>query len=106
MNRNKIKVEKKPGQVVRINQLIRPTVGLILTHSSIPTTVARGCHRPTNTQLLTPVKGLRDPTTMTLEQGGGGGGKRTGTGDVETAGRTAGPSGSGERGATKKILSR
>ena len=31
---------------------------------------------------------------------------RTGTGDVETAVRTAGPSGAGERGATTKILYR
>ena len=35
-----------------------------------------------------------------------GGRKRTGTGDIKTAGRTAGPSGAGERGATTKILSR
>ena len=53
-----------------------------------------------------PIRGLRDPETMTMEQGGGGGKKRTGTGDVKTAGRTAGHSGAGERGATTKILSR
>ena len=64
-----------------------------------------GFRGPVKTPLLAPVKGLRDPATMTVEQGGGGR-KRTGTGDVETAGRTAGPSGAGERGATTKILSR
>ena len=36
----------------------------------------------------------------------GGGRKRKGTGDVKTAGRTAGPRGAGERGASTKILSR
>ena len=53
-----------------------------------------------------PIRGLRDPATITLEQGGCGGRKRTGTGDVKTAHRTAGPSGAGELGATTKILSR
>ena len=65
-----------------------------------------GFHGPVKTPLLAPVKGLHDPAMMTVEQGGRGGRKRTGTGDVETAGRTAGPSGAGERGATTKILSR
>ena len=64
-----------------------------------------GFHGPVQTPLLAPVKGLRDPATMIVEQGGGRGRKRTGTGEVETAGRTAGPSGAGERGATTKILS-
>ena len=71
----------------------------------MPAPVAQGCHGPIKTLLLAPFMGLRDPTTMKVEQGGGGR-KRTGTGDVETAGRTAGPSGAGERGATTKILSR
>ena len=31
------------------------------------------CHGPVKTPLLAPVKGLRDPVTMTVEQGGGGG---------------------------------
>ena len=71
----------------------------------MPVPVARGCHGPVKTLLLAPVRGLGDPATMTVEQGGEGGRKRTGTRDVETAGRTAGPSGAGERGATTKILS-
>ena len=71
----------------------------------VPTPVARGCHGPTNTKLLAPVRGLRNLATMTVEQGGGGR-TRTGTGAVEIAGRTAGPSRAGERGATTKILSR
>ena len=71
----------------------------------MPAPVARGFTDPSKTPLLAPVKGLRDPATMPVEQGEVGGSKRTGTGDVETAGRTAGPSGAGERGATTKILS-
>ena len=38
-----------------------------------------------------PIRGLCDQATMAVEQGGGGGRKRTGTGDVKTAGRTARP---------------
>ena len=69
---------------------------------------ARGAGSPRTAQtlLLALVRGLRDSATMTVEQGGGGGRKRTGNGDVETSGRMAGPSGAGERGATTKILSR
>ena len=72
---------------------------------TVPAPVARGCHGPLNNATC-PIRGLRNPATMKMEQGGVGGRKRTGTGDVKTAGRTAGPSGAGERGATTKILSR
>ena len=61
-----------------------------------------GFDRPVRTPLLALVKGLRDPATMPVEQGGGREIKRTGSRDVKTAGRTAGPSGAGERGATTK----
>ena len=71
----------------------------------VPAPVARGHQGPLNTATCF-IRGLRYPATMTVEQGGGRGRKRTRTGDVETAGRTAGPSGAGERGATTKILSR
>ena len=71
----------------------------------VPALVAQGCHGPLN-HATCPIRGLRDPATMTVEQGGGGERKRTGTRDVKTAGRTAGTSRVGERGATTKILSR
>ena len=84
------------------------SVPWVATTASWARARARGAvfHGPVKTPLLAPVKGLRDPATMIVEQGWGGGRKRTGTRDVETAGRTAGPSGAGERGATTKILSR
>ena len=52
---------------------------------------------------------LRDYATNEDDTGTGRGGeegKRTGAGDVKTAGRMAGPSGAGERGVTTNISSR
>ena len=71
----------------------------------VPAPVARGCQGPLNNSTCL-IRGLRNPATMTMEQGGEGGRKRTGTGDAKTAGRTTGPSGAGERVVTTKILPR
>ena len=36
----------------------------------VPAPVARGCHGPLNNATC-PIRGLQDPVTMTMEQGGG-----------------------------------
>ena len=66
----------------------------------------RGVFRDLSNTATCPIRGLQDPAAMTMEQGRGGKKKRTGNGDVKTAGRTAGPSGAGESGAITKIISR